>query len=77
MTRLSIDHDADGAYAIITRPGQAAERVELTHAAVARLAAGAMGAWLAEEAARGRAVVTPARWPAEDAPAHFIGALGE
>lgn len=75
MTRLSIDHDADGAYAVITRPGQAAERVDLTHAAVARLAAGAMGAWLAEDGRRkGVALTEP---PADDVPEHFIGDLGE
>jgi len=28
-------------------------------------------------AMRGRVVVRPARWPAESAPPHFIGALGE
>lgn len=72
MTRLSIDHDADGAYAVITRPGQAAEVVRLPD--VDRTATEAMAAALAM---RGRVVVRPARWPAESAPPHFIGALGE
>lgn len=76
MTRLSIDHDADGAYAVITRPGQAAERVDLTHAAVARLAAGAMGAWLAEEAAR-KMTLGLSEGHSDDAPVPFIGDLGE
>lgn len=90
MTRLTIDWDADGAYAVITRPGQAAEVVRLPD--VDRTATEAMTAALAM---RGKVVVRPARWPhsgcevavatrsenhpvlSTDAPPHFIGALGE
>lgn len=72
MTRLSIDWDGDGAFAVITRPGQAAEVVRLPD--VDRTAAEAMTAALEM---RGRVVVTRARWPGEDVPAPFIGALGE
>lgn len=72
MTRLSIDWDGDGAYAVITRLGQAAEVVRL--ADVDRLAAEAMTAALAM---RGRVVVRPSRWPRDDGPEHFIGAMGE
>ena len=82
MTRISIDHDADGAFAVITRPGQAAERVELTHQAVARLATAAMEAWLAEERERGRLRTVHhspevGKMIGEADPPHFIGTLGE
>ena len=70
--RLTIDWDGDGAFAVITRPGQAAEVVRLPD--VDRLVTEAMTAALAM---RGRVVVRPARWPGEDVPAPFIGALGE
>lgn len=82
MTRLTIDWDADGAYAVITRTGQAAEVVRLPD--VDRTATEAMTAALAM---RGRVVVRPARWPdhspgggkmiADDPPAPFIGEMGE
>lgn len=82
MTRIAIDHDADGAFAVITRPGQAAERVELTHQAVGQLAAAAMEAWLVEERARGRIGAghhspEAGKMVGDAAPPHFIGALGE
>lgn len=71
MTRLHIDWDGDGAYAVITRPGAPAEVIRLPDAD--RIATEAMTAALAM---RGRVVVRAARWPADDTP-HFIGALGE
>lgn len=71
-TRLAIDWDADGAFAVITRAGQPSEMIRLPD--VDRLATEAMTAALAM---RGRVVVRPARWPREDGPEHFIGALGE
>lgn len=73
MTRIAIDHDADGAFAVITRPGQAAERVELTHQAVGRLAAAAMEAWLVEERVRRRRLSSGD----EDALLSFVGSFGE
>jgi len=72
VPRLAIDWDQDGAYAVLTRPGQAAEVIRLPD--VDRVATEAMVAALAT---RGRVVVRPARWPREDGPEHFIGALGE
>lgn len=72
MTRIAIDHDADGAYAVITRPGAAAEVIRLPD--IARVATEALQA---ELAMRGRMVVIPARWPRDDVPEHFIGAQGE
>lgn len=72
MTRLTIDWDADGAFAVITRPGAPAEIVRLPD--IHRVATEALQAELAQ---RGRVVVRPARWPAEDTPPHFIGAHGE
>jgi len=76
MTRLAIDWDDDGAFAVITRPGQPAEVIRLPD--IYRVATEAMQADLAM---RGRVVV----WSAckrslqvgEDEPPHFIGALGE
>ena len=72
MTRLSIDWDAEGAFAVLTREGAPAEIVRLPD--IHRVATEAMQAELAQ---RGRVVVRPARWPAESAPPHFIGAQGE
>lgn len=78
MTRLSIDWDGNGAFAVITRPGQPAEVIRL--ADHDRIATEAMTAALAM---RGRVVVRPARWPRdgvdniEGIPEHFIGAMGE
>ncbi|MFG1320929.1 hypothetical protein [Xanthobacter autotrophicus] len=82
MTRIAIDRDADGAYAVITRPGAPAERVELTHQAVGRLVAAAMEAWLVEERVRGRIGAgyhspEAGKMVGEADPPHFIGALGE
>lgn len=75
-THIAIDHDADGAFAVITRPGAPAERVELTHQSVGRLAAAAMEAWLAGEAARkSREKISGSLHDAT--PPHFIGAMGE
>lgn len=72
MTRLHIDWDGDGAYAVLTRPGAPAEMIRLPD--IHRLATEAMQA---ELAMRGRVVTRPARWPREDGPPHFIGAQGE
>lgn len=49
MTRLTIDHDADGAFAVITRPGQAAEHIPITHRDAVRLMSEAAQAVQAEE----------------------------
>lgn len=81
VTRIAIDYDADGAYAVITRPGQAAELIRLPD--VDRVATEAMVAALAM---RGQGVVIlKARWPtslqktqrSDDGPPEFIGARGE
>lgn len=80
MTRVSIDWDGDGAFAVITRPGQPAEVIRLRDHD--RIAAEAMTAAVA---LRGRVVVTPARWPtslremqrSEDLPESHIGRFGE
>jgi hypothetical protein len=56
--RLSIDWDAEGAFAVLTRPGAPVEVVRLPD--IHRVATEAMQA---ELAMRGRVVVRPARWP--------------
>ncbi|MFG1389098.1 hypothetical protein [Xanthobacter versatilis] len=75
MTRIAIDHDADGAFAVITRPGQAAERVELTHRDAVRLMSEAAQVVLVEERRRKMTLVRTDGH--SEAPPHFIGALGE
>lgn len=80
MTRVSIDWDGDGAFAVITRPGQPAEVIRLPDHD--RIATEAMTAALAM---RGRVVVRPARWPtslremqrSEEPPESHIGRFGE
>lgn len=37
VTRIAIDWDQDGAYALVTRPGEAAERIPLSHRDAVRL----------------------------------------
>lgn len=74
MTRVAIDHDGDGAYVRITRPGQAAEIVPLTHRAAVRLMSEAAEVVLAVDRER-RGVRD--RVTAEDAPEPAIGMLGE
>ena len=59
--RLRIDWDADGAFASLTRPGEAAEEVRLSPEDVDALLRDLLAAALAQ---RGRAVVCAARWPA-------------
>ena len=84
MTRVFVDSDAAGAFLSITRPGAPSEEVRLSESDVVKLMQEAAQAWLRT----GRQVkVTPARWPdhsagagnmiADDAPPHFIGAMGE
>lgn len=74
MTHTFIDWDADGAFLSLTRPGSPAEEVRLSECDVVRLMQEAAQAWLRT----GRqVVVTPARWPAEGWPPHFIGVMGE
>lgn len=80
MTRISIDWDGEGAFAVLTRPGAPAEIVRIPD--IHRVATEAMQADLAM---RGRVVVTRARWPsnmqnmhnAEDGPEPLIGQWGE
>ncbi|MFG1259129.1 hypothetical protein V5F79_17505 [Xanthobacter flavus] len=72
MTRLAIDWDGDGAFAVITRPGAPAEVIRLPD--IHRVATEAMAA---ATSVSGWVVVRPARWPQEDGPPHFIGAMGE
>lgn len=73
MTRIAIDHDAGGAFAVITRPGAPAEWVELTHRDAVRLMSEAAQVVLVEEGRRHAIHHHDHR----DAPPHFIGALGE
>lgn len=72
MTRLAIDWDGDGAFAVLTRPGLPAEIVRLPD--IHRVATEAMQA---ELAMRGRVVVRPARWPSDEGPEPLIGQWGE
>ncbi|MFG1342582.1 hypothetical protein [Xanthobacter autotrophicus] len=74
MTRIAIDHDADGAYAIVTRPGAPAERIPITHRDAVRLMSEAAQVVLVEEWRR-RTIERSSIVDA--APPHFIGALGE
>ena len=78
MTRLSIDWDGDGAYAVLTRPGQAAERIPLTHRDAVRLMSEAAEVVLVEEGRRVRKSDEKISCSLQkDGPPHFIGALGE
>ena len=80
MTRLAIDWDGEGAFAVLTRPGQPAEVIRLPDHD--RIATEAMTAALAM---RGRVVVMPARWPtslqkaqeSDKGPEPLIGQWGE
>jgi hypothetical protein len=74
VTRAFIDWDGDGAFAVISRPGQAAEVVRLAHRDAVRLMSEAAGAVLVEE---GRRKHTIHHHDHGDAPPHFIGVLGE
>lgn len=75
MTRLSIDWDGEGAFAVITRPGQAAERIPLTHRDAVRLMSEAAQAVLMEGGRRQMSLVQT-EGHSNDTP-HFIGVLGE
>lgn len=77
MIRIAIDHDADGAFAVITRPGQAAERIPITHRDAVRLMSEAAQVVLVEEGRRQSNMQIVHRASADAAPSHFIGALGE
>ncbi|MFG1371470.1 hypothetical protein V5F32_04770 [Xanthobacter oligotrophicus] len=77
MTRLAIDHDADGAYAVITRPGAPAERIPITHRDAVRLMSEAAQVVLVEEGRRQSNMQIVHRASADAAPPHFVGALGE
>lgn len=78
MTRIAIDHDADGAYAVITRPGAPAERIPITHRDAVRLMSEAAQVVLVEEGRRVRKSREKISGSLRnDVPPHFIGALGE
>ena len=77
MTRIAIDHDADGAYAVITRPGAPAERIPLLHRDAVRLMSEAAGVVLVEEGRRKSSMQIMHRASADAAPPHFVGTLGE
>lgn len=72
--RLRIDWDADGMFASLTRPGEAAEEVRLSADDTLRIMKEAAEAWLQ---ARENVSVTPGRWSAEDKPQPLIGNFGE
>lgn len=82
MTRIAIDWDTDGAFAVLTRPGAPAEIVRIPD--IHRVATEAM---VAEMALRGWVVVMAARWPDhspgvgkiihEGGPEPHIGSWGE
>lgn len=63
--RLRIDWDADGAFASLTRPGEAAEEIRLSTDETVQIMKDAAEAWLR---AREKVSVTPDRWPDRDAP---------
>lgn len=76
--RVAIDHDTDGAYALVTRPGSAAERIPLTHRDAVRLMSEAAQAVLVEDGRPVRKSREKISGSLQDeAPPHFIGALGE
>ncbi|MFG1332470.1 hypothetical protein V5F41_14650 [Xanthobacter autotrophicus] len=78
MTRIAIDHDADGAYAVITRPGQAAERIQITHRDAVRIMSEAAQVVLVEEGRRVRKSREKISGSLrDDDQPHFIGAQGE
>lgn len=80
MTRIAIDWDADGAYALITRPGAAAEHIPLSHRDAVRLMSEAAQAVLLQDRLFASRNMTPSAASCEGdylAPPHFIGALGE
>jgi hypothetical protein len=58
--RLRIDWDADGAFASVTRPGEAAEDIRLSNEDTVRIMKEAAEAWLWT---REKMSVTPARGP--------------
>lgn len=78
MTRISIDWDGEGAFAVLTRPGAPSEEVRLSVDDTVRLMKEAAEAWLRT---REKVVVTPARWPKGDkiegAGEPLIGHFGE
>lgn len=79
MIRIrQIDWDADGTFAVLTRPGAAAEVIRMSPADEERILVGLLEAMLAR---RGKVIVRPAVRPRLDdldvLPSHFIGSFDE
>ena len=68
--RLRIDWDADGAFASLTRPGEAAEEIRLSTEETVRIMKEAAEAWLL---AGEQVIVSLGSVPAEDRPQLLVG----
>lgn len=71
---MRIDWDTDGAFASLTRPGEAAEEIRLSTEDTVRIMKEAAEAWLLV----GERVIVPlGSLPAEDRPQLLVGPFGK